>query len=52
MMHIGELDDTVEVDWEQYVVTDVYETALNTMVEREPENGLWKELLEQFREED
>ena len=48
MMHIGEIPDTVEVDWDKYVVTDVYETALNILTQREPDNTVWADLKEEF----
>ena len=46
MMNLGEIEDTIEVDWHDYVVTDVYSTALQTLVEREPDNALWADLME------
>ena len=48
LANIGEIEDTVAVDWNDYVVTDVYETALSTLAEREPGNALWAELTEYF----
>ena len=36
MMNIGEIEDRIEIDWNDYVVTDVYETALRTLIERGP----------------
>lgn len=48
MMNLGEIEDTIEVDWNDYVVSDVYETALTTLAERERDNALWSELLEYF----
>lgn len=48
MMNLGEIADTIEVDWEDYVVTDVYSTALQTLAEREPDNVLWTELADYF----
>lgn len=48
MMNIGEVSDTVAVDWNDYVVTDVYETALATLARREPDNALWAELTAYF----
>lgn len=44
MMNLGEIEDTIDVDWADYVVSDVYGTALNTLLEREPDNSLWAEL--------
>ena len=52
MASLGEISDTVDVDWEQYVVTDVYQTALDTLAEREPDNALWKELQAYFASHD
>ena len=48
MMNLGEIEDTIEVDWNDYVVTDVYETALTVLAEREADNALWSDLLEYF----
>ena len=48
LANIGEIEDTVAVDWNDYVVTDVYESALSTLAEREPENALWAQLTEYF----
>ena len=47
MVNIGEVEDT-GVDWDQYVVTDVYSTALERLMEREPDNALWQDLSEYF----
>ena len=44
MASIGEISDTVEVNWEDYVVTDVYATALASLAQREPDNPLWAEM--------
>ena len=49
MMNIGEIADTIEVDWNDYVVTDVYEAALTTLAQREPDNTLWAELMTYFQ---
>lgn len=48
LVNIGEISDSVEVDWDSYVVTDVYGTALQTLLEREPDNALWSELQSYF----
>jgi len=48
MANIGEIEDRVDVDWNDYVVTDVYSTALQTLLEREPDNALYKEMQEYF----
>ena len=48
MANIGEIEDSVEVDWNDYVVTDVYGTALQTLMERDPGNALYNEMNEYF----
>lgn len=48
MMELGEITDTIEVDWNDYVVTDVYAAALEELARREPDSGLWTELTEYF----
>ena len=50
MMNLGEISDTVEVDWKEYVVSDVYEKALATLIEREREEKLWSRLMNYFEE--
>ena len=52
MANLGEITDTVEVDWNDYVVTDVYGTALKTLAERESNVALWQELTEYFNTHD
>ena len=52
MAKLGEITDTVEVDWNDYVVTDVYGTALKTLAERESDVALWQELTEYFNAHD
>ena len=52
MANLGEITDTVEVDWNDYVVTDVYGTALKTRAERESDVALWQELTEYFNTHD
>ena len=52
MANLGEITDTVEVDWNDYVVTDVYGTALKTLAERESDVALWQELTEYFNTHD
>lgn len=49
MENIGGIEDTVEVDWNDYVVTDVYGTALQTLARREPDRALWADLLTYFQ---
>ncbi|MCR5388612.1 MAG: ABC transporter substrate-binding protein [Lachnospiraceae bacterium] len=48
LANIGEISDTVEVDWDKYVVSDVYGAALADLAEREPDTSLWKELTDYF----
>ncbi len=52
MANLGEITDTVEVDWNDYVVTDVYGTALKTLAERESDVALWQELTGYFNTHD
>lgn len=52
MANLGEITDTVEVDWNDYVVTDVYGTALKTLAERESDVAIWQELTEYFNTHD
>ncbi len=52
MANLGEIADTVDVDWNEYVVTDVYGTALQTLAEREGDVALWQELTEYFNTHD
>ncbi|MBQ9322343.1 MAG: ABC transporter substrate-binding protein [Eubacterium sp.] len=49
MGNIGQIDNTLDIDWSKYVVTDVYESALNDLAAREPDNALWGELTEYFK---
>lgn len=48
MENIGGIEDTVDVDWNEYVVTDIYGTALQNLAQREPDNALWADLLAYF----
>lgn len=48
LANIGEIEETVDVNWNEYVVTDVYEEALTEMANREADNALWKEMLNYF----
>lgn len=48
MANIGEISDAVEVNWEDYVVTDVYGSALERLLQREPETALWSQLKDYF----
>lgn len=48
LANIGEIEETVDVDWNEYVVTDVYEEALNEMASREADSELWTEMLSYF----
>ena len=48
MGNIGEIDHGEEIDWGQYVVSDVYEEALAILSKREPDNSLWSEMTTYF----
>lgn len=48
MENIGAIENVTDVDWDQYVVTDVYRTALADLSAREPDNALWAELTDYF----
>lgn len=48
MANLGEIPDTVDVDWDSYVVSDVYGSALNELAQREPDTQLWADLLTYF----
>ena len=37
-------------DLEKAIDTSIYEEALNTMMEREPDEELWRELMQSFEE--
>ena len=52
MGNIGQIDNTLDIDWSQYVVTDIYSDALAILAEREPDNALWGELKAYFDEHD
>lgn len=41
---IGEIDKDTPYSMDDYVITSIYRTALDTMLEREPDEQLWKEL--------
>lgn len=48
MANIGEIENTEDIDWSKYVVSDVYGAALQTLSEREPDNAFWAELTDYF----
>ncbi|MGN1015047.1 MAG: ABC transporter substrate-binding protein [Butyricicoccus sp.] len=48
MANIGEIQPTEDINWSDYVVTDVYQSALETMQEREPEESLWSDMMTYF----
>ena len=48
LSNLGEIENSVSVDWDEYVVTDVYKTALDTLAEREPDSAVWGELTDYF----
>ena len=50
MGNIGQIDNTLGIDWSEYVVTDIYENALKTLQDREPDNALWSGLMDYFTE--
>ena len=50
MGNIGQIDNTLDIDWSQYVVTDVYEDALARLIERDPDNAFWGDLKAYFDE--
>lgn len=53
MANLGEITDTVEVDWNDYVVTDVYGTASKDPCRGgESDVALWQELTEYFSTHD
>lgn len=48
MENIGAIENVTDVDWDQYVVTDVYRTVLADLSAREPGSALWAELTDYF----
>ncbi len=48
MANIGEIQPVTEINWGDYVVTDVYSTALAELSQREPDNALWAEMTNYF----
>lgn len=52
LVNIGEISDAEDIDWSKYVVTDVYETALKALIEREPDNTLWSKLMDYYEKND
>lgn len=48
MENIGQIEPATEIDWSEYVVSDVYGEALQVMSEREPDNALWSDLTDYF----
>lgn len=50
MENIGQITPVTEIDWSEYVVSDVYGNALEVLSEREPDNALWHELSDYFTE--
>ncbi|MDO4554895.1 MAG: ABC transporter substrate-binding protein [Lachnospiraceae bacterium] len=50
MKAIGDIDASTTYTMEDHVSTEVYEEALNTLIEREPDNELWTQLMESFKE--
>lgn len=50
MANIGEIKASTEINWKDYVVSDVYGEALSILSQREPGNELWGELTAYFEE--
>jgi NitT/TauT family transport system substrate-binding protein len=48
MANIGEIQPVSDINWSDYVVTDVYSAALAELSQREPDNALWAEMTEYF----
>lgn len=44
LKNIGEIDKDTPYTMDDYVVTSIYRSALDTMLEREPDERLWKDL--------
>ena len=49
MERIGQIEPAAPVDWGAYVVSDVYQDALETLAQREPDNPLWADLTDYFQ---
>lgn len=49
MANIGQIENVEDIDWKDYVVSDVYGKALETLAEREPDNAFWSELTTYFQ---
>ena len=49
MANIGQIKNVEDIDWKDYVVSDVYGKALETLSEREPDNAFWSELTTYFK---
>ncbi len=48
MENIGAVETVTDIDWSEYVVSDVYGDALSQLLQREPDNPLWQELTAYF----
>lgn len=46
----GDIDASTPYDMADFVDTSVYETALNTLIERDGENEIYQQLMEEFKE--
>lgn len=46
----GDIDANTAYDIKDYMNTEIYETALDTLIEREPDNSVWKDLKDAFQE--
>ena len=52
MKAIGDIDAGTTYDMADHVAVDIYEEALRTMQEREPDNTLWTDLMTEFEQND
>ena len=48
MENIGEIAPVEEIDWSEYVASDVYEAALTQLLQREPDEPLWQRSMDYF----
>lgn len=46
----GDIDASTPYDMADFVDTSVYETALNTLIQRDGENEIYQQLMEEFKE--
>ncbi|MGI5976738.1 MAG: ABC transporter substrate-binding protein [Candidatus Limivicinus sp.] len=50
MENIGEIKPEKDIDWNEYIVTDVYSSALKELISRDSREPLWRELEAYFAE--